>query len=343
MLKLLGKITFGIVLALLLATLTLPLLIPTEPAQGKAPQELAKEQSHFITIETTNERPIQLHYLRSSSTADSPTLPSVSTAPAPSEQQPALVLLHGFTLNSFSWNELMPLLTKQGEVIAYDQIPYGLSDKPTADSHQDNDFFSLEAAIERLVGLLDELGLERNVLIGNSSGGALALAAAHRHPERIAALVLINPMTTIERMTLPAWLGYSPQIKRLNLLAARWFGASTALLEASYHDPELISGQRRKQALIHTQVAGWDLAWGDIFNRALVEPLDVEQAIAEVEVPTLVVIGAEDGIIAPQESQQLTAKLKNAQQAIIEDCGHLPHEECPQQTYTEIRKWLNAQ
>jgi pimeloyl-ACP methyl ester carboxylesterase len=252
-------------------------------------------------------------------------------------------LLHGFTLNAFSWNELIPRISHQREVLAYDQIPYGLSDKPLSEQRgQGARLYTLDAAVERLTALLDKLQIERSILVGNSSGGAIALAAAHRHPSRIKALVLINPMATVERMTLPKWLGYSPPVRRLNLLAARWLGSGTTLLEASYHDPGKISKQRRQLALLHSQVAGWDLAWAEVFNRALVEPLEVEQAVAALELPTLVVIGAQDAIIDPQESRRLAGKLSRADIAVIEGCGHLPHEECPQKTYTHIREWIDS-
>ncbi|BAU56732.2 alpha/beta hydrolase fold [Halorhodospira halochloris] len=350
-LPLLGKVTLALFGSLLIAALVLPFLISTDPAEGAPPEELATEQSRFMNLTTNDNTALLIHYLHAAGEGNSypnrtdpekADKPATDSAAGGSHRTTPMVLLHGFTLNAYSWQEIIPHLATSREVIAYDQIPYGLSAKPALEADEDVDYFSLAAAVDHLIALLDKQEIPNSILVGNSSGGAVALAAAHSHPERIEALVLINPMATVERMTLPDWLGHSPQVKRLNLLAARWFGSSTTLLEASYHDPALISERRRELALLHTQVEGWDLAWGEIFNRALVEPLDVEQAIAEVSVPTLVVIGAEDTIIDPQESQQLAETLQNADSLVIEDCGHLPHEECPERTYEKISGWINA-
>lgn len=316
-----------------LAGVLLPLLITTSPAPGKAATELAQPQSRFIEIAGGGQSNLQLHYLQT---------PAENGQTSQTNPQSAMVLLHGFTLNAFSWSRIMPLLAQKREVIAYDQIPYGLSEKPVPRQDNGANHFTLDAAVTHLMALLDAKGVKTSVLVSNSSGGALALAAAHRHPERVTGLVLINPMATVERMTLPRWLGNSPQVRRLSILAARWFGSNTTLLEASYHNPELITEQRRELALLHTQVEGWDLAWGEIFKRALVEPLDVERAIAEVEVPILVLIGAEDAIIPPKKSQQLASRLNNARSMVLANCGHLAHEECPEQTYEKIRSWLES-
>ncbi|MBK1733757.1 hypothetical protein CKO15_00350 [Halorhodospira abdelmalekii] len=339
----------GLVLLIGVGFASVPLWIDSAPAPGAPAAALGGETSRFVTVAPPEQLPVELHYLAAGpdTSTDEPAEGSTDNVVDEPEAQPVpLMLLHGFTLNVHSWSSLMPRLAERHRVVAYDQVPYGLSAKPDP-AEVGSAPFTLEAAVAHWRALLDHsldhgtLAEQRVVLIGNSSGAAIALEAAYRHPEHVRGLVLINPMVTVDRPTLPHWLAATPQIEHLNLLAARWIGQRPWLLEASYHDPARLSEERRALATIHDEVAGWDLAWAEIFRRALIEPLDVEQALAKVEVPILVIIGAEDPIIPAADSHQVAARLKSAETVVIDDCGHVPHEECPEAVHTAIKQWLS--
>src|SRR6266487_5294749 len=99
---------------------------------------------------------------------------------------PALLLLHGCPFSSFVWRRVMPLLAPRYRCIAPDLLGLGDTETPAEAD------WSLPAQAAMVIGLLDELGLERAHVVGHDHGGAVAQLLAAAHPDRIGRLVLAN-------------------------------------------------------------------------------------------------------------------------------------------------------
>ncbi|MGD8206767.1 MAG: alpha/beta hydrolase, partial [Thiohalocapsa sp.] len=241
-----------LLLLLTLAVLVLlvgPFLVDPTPAAGATnPRAVAPEESRFIEIPFDGTDGVELHYLE-------------RTGPGQA-MGPVFVLLHGFTFNAFTWDQLLGFFSMYGPVLAYDQVPYGLSAKPLPGTWQGPNPYSKQAALAQLFALLDGFEIGRTILVGNSSGGTLALEAALAQPERVEALILIGPWVHANRPILPDWLAGLPQTRRVALLLGRWLGVTSPLLDLSYADPSRITPERRELTGIHRLVSGWDLAWG---------------------------------------------------------------------------------
>ena len=95
-----------------------------------------------------------------------------------------MVLLHGFASSIYTWKDVLPALARDHDVVALDLPGFGESDQPA----------DLDGALfpALVLGLMDRLGLARAALVGNSLGGAIAVAVAAARPERVTALVLID-------------------------------------------------------------------------------------------------------------------------------------------------------
>ncbi|MFZ0835350.1 MAG: alpha/beta fold hydrolase [Mycobacterium sp.] len=100
-------------------------------------------------------------------------------------QGPALLLIHGMAGSSYTWRAVIPQLSKRYRVIAPDLIGHGQSAKPRGD-------YSLGAFAVWLRDLLDELGVSRVTLAGQSLGGGVAMQFVHQHPDYCERLVLIG-------------------------------------------------------------------------------------------------------------------------------------------------------
>jgi 4,5:9,10-diseco-3-hydroxy-5,9,17-trioxoandrosta-1(10),2-diene-4-oate hydrolase len=101
-----------------------------------------------------------------------------------------LVMLHGGGPGASSWSNFGPALPRFGErlrTILVDQPGFGASDKPAVQGN----YYRFSA--EYVVALLDELGLDRVHLLGNSLGGGTAMRLALSHPDRVGRLVLMGP------------------------------------------------------------------------------------------------------------------------------------------------------
>ena len=109
---------------------------------------------------------------------------------------PALLLLHGGLGDSGLWEPVVPLLAERFRVVRTDLRFFGRSTGPAAEWSWHDD----------VIGVLDELGIERAALVGLSLGGRLAIEIALDHPERLTALALVAPASrgTPPRRTAPS-------------------------------------------------------------------------------------------------------------------------------------------
>jgi pimeloyl-ACP methyl ester carboxylesterase len=189
---------------------------------------------------------------------------------------------------------------------------------------------------------MDGLGIERALLVGNSSGGTLALDLALDHPERVAALVLVAPWVYVQRPTFPRWVTELPQMERLSLFLARLLGGRGGLLGLSYADASRITPERRELARLHMGVQHWDLAWGALLNRSLADPVTVAPRLPEVDVPVLLVTGDRDRLVPPEDTRRVAELVPGADLQVLPGCGHVPHEECPDAFGRLVDAWLAA-
>jgi pimeloyl-ACP methyl ester carboxylesterase len=308
--------------------LLFPLLISTRPIAGLgSARSAAIDDSRFVVIPCPGTDGIEVHYLsRDGEGGDGP----------------AFLLLHGFTFNAFTWDRVLDLFGGMGRVVAYDQVPYGLSAKLVPADWRGPNPYTKEAAIEQLFALMDTLGLQRVTLVGNSSGGTLALEAALTRPERVERLILVAPWVYVRRPTISRRLAALPQMRRLSLLIARKLGRA-GLLDYCYADPDRIDAERRRRTNIHTRVANWDIAWGELMNRSLSTPVTVSGQLAQVTQPVLLVSGDRDRLVPLADTQKVAAALPNATLAVLPGCGHVPQEECPEQFAQVVRDWLGSE
>ena len=99
---------------------------------------------------------------------------------------PIVALIHGLGLTRAStWGAIAPVLAQKFQVLTYDLLGHGQTALPQGD-------VSLSALAAQLVGLLDDLGIDRAALVGFSLGGMINRRMAMDHPERVSALAVLN-------------------------------------------------------------------------------------------------------------------------------------------------------
>jgi pimeloyl-ACP methyl ester carboxylesterase len=326
-LKRLAKILGIIFILIILLFAVGPFLIPVAPLEGLASaQQVTTNESEFITIPFSGTDGIDIHYMSNDTNA--------------TDDTPTFVLLHGSNFNSYTWTETFDFFSQQGQVIAYDQIPYGLSEKLVAGDWSDRNPYSSAAAVDQLFLLLDELNIGNVVLVGNSYGATLAVQAAQAHPERVDALILVDAAVYVEE-EMPAWLFDLPQMRRLGLLFARQLGQSEAFIRQTYLNPEQISDERMALTMIQTQVQDWDMAYWEYLRVWGLDTPDYITRIPEIQQPVLVVSGDSDAIVPVSDSQTLHSELPNSELVILPSCGHVPQEECPDIFEKAVGEWLS--
>jgi len=325
--KTLAVILGAIIVLMILLLAVGPFLIPIAPLEGLVlAQQAVTNESKFITIPFEGTDGIDIHYLASEAES--------------ADQESTFVLLHGSLFNAFTWNEVMDFFSERGHVIAYDQIPYGLSEKLVAGDWTGRNPYTSEAAVEQLFLFLDALDVNKVILVGSSYGGTLAIQAALAQPERVESLILVDAAVYVQE-EMPAWLLELPQVRRLGPLFARQLGQSEAFIRQTYSNPDQISAERMTLTMIHTQVENWDVAYWEYLRVWGANTSDYTAHIPEIQQPALVISGDSDAIVPVTDSQRLNSELPNSRLAILPACGHVPQEECPELFEEAVNTWLS--
>jgi pimeloyl-ACP methyl ester carboxylesterase len=307
-----------LIMAILLAVG--PYLVPIPRLEGiLPPEQLADSDSRFVQIGG-----IDVHYK------------------VMGQGEPLLVLLHGFGSSLFSWREVMAPLAQSVTVVAFDRPAFGLTERPRAGQWQGMNPYAVEAQVQLTVGLMDELGAGRAILVGNSAGGSIAVLTSLQFPDRVQALILVSP-AIYEGGGTPSWIRpllRLPQARRLGPLVVRSLVARLeAALPTAWHDPNKITPEVLAGYKKPLQVENWDAAFWEFLSAS--QPVDVTDQLDRVTIPTLVITGDDDTWVPTAQSVRLAAELPNAELVVIPDCGHVAQEECPEQFLEAAFNFLN--
>jgi pimeloyl-ACP methyl ester carboxylesterase len=300
------RIALVFVAILLLVLLVGPFLVPVPPLEGtRPPQALADPDSQFLEING-----LSVH---------------VKTR---GQGEPVFVLLHGFGASLYSWQAVMEPFSQLGTVIAYDRPAFGLTERPL--SWEGQNPYGPEAQVALVIGLLDHFGIQQAILVGNSAGGTVAMQTALAHPERVSALILVDP-AVYNGGGAPSWtrlLFSTPQMRHLGPLVARQIlTRGPELIETAWHDPSQIPPETIVLYRKPLQAENWDKALWELTLASHASGL--AERLKEFSLPVLVITGDDDRIVPTADSIRLAGELPDAQLTVIPDAGHVPHEERP--------------
>jgi pimeloyl-ACP methyl ester carboxylesterase len=254
--------------------------------------------------------------------------------------QPVFILLHGFGASLFSWHAVMEPLSRSGTVIAYDRPAFGLTERPLKWTGQNP--YGSEANIALLLGLLDHFGIEKAILVGNSAGGTLSMQFGLQYPQRVQALILVDPAVYEDGG--PAWvriLGKTPQMQHLGPLFVRSIQKSGLnLIRTAWHDPSRITQETWDGYTLPLRADGWDQAlWN--FTMASHDS-GLLQHLQDFKLPILVITGEDDRIVPTADSLKLAGELPGAKLVVIPEAGHVPHEEQPAAFMQAVEQFLKT-
>lgn len=229
-----------------------------------------------------------------------------------------VLLLHGSGPGVSAWANWrlqLPVLARTRRVVAPDLLGFGYTDRPADPA--DNTHYRMDKWVQQAVDLLDALEIGQTDLVGNSFGGALALALAIAHPQRVRRLVLMGSVGVPFDITpgLDAVWGYTPS-----------FEAMRALLDIFAFDRTLVNDELAALRYQASLRPGFQESFAAMFPAprqrwvdAMVSP---EAAIRALAHPTLVVHGREDAVIPLANSLTLAQWIPHVQLHVFGECGH---------------------
>jgi pimeloyl-ACP methyl ester carboxylesterase len=226
-----------------------------------------------------------------------------------------LLLSHGFGATSAMWDRNIGALSADRPVIVWDQRGHGSSDSPENMAH-----YSQDIGVADMAAILDAAGARRAVLGGMSLGGYLSLAFHLAHPQRVAALVLVD--------TGP---GYRNDAARNKWNA--WVERVAQRLERgdqpSKTSPELAQA-------IHARPEGLPRAARGVMAQ---KDAQVITSLETIAVPTLVIVGADDTDFLAG-ADYMCRHIPDARKLVIDDSGHAANMDQPDIVNAAVRDLL---
>lgn len=248
---------------------------------------------------------------------------------------PAVVLLHGIASSIYTWKDVMPALTRERDVVALDLPGFGQSDQPP-----DLDAARYPAVI---LGLMDRLGLPKAALVGNSMGGAAAVAMAATRPERVSALVLLDSagfnLAPGQRPFILRLLAAGPIAPVLERLPVRRPLLRMGLRQV-FHDPALVTAERFNEYLVPLIRPGAMASMRSLLLPRSREASQFPDLLTRVRAPALVIWGREDRWVPVEQADRFLASIPGSRKVVLEGCGHLPQEERPADVLRLLRDFL---
>lgn len=229
-----------------------------------------------------------------------------------------VVLLHAFPFSSAMWLAQREGLASACKVITPDLRGFG-------GSRLGGDEPSVDAMADDVAALLDEEGIDRAVIGGQSMGGYVTMALCRRHPDRLLGVILADTKASADTEAAKA--------NRERIAAAVLDAGTGILLEESL--PMLVGKTtKQRRGMVLGRVRGLvqaapppAVAWA---QRAMAARPDSFGTLRSLGVPALVVVGDEDELTPPSDAEAMAEAIPEAKLTVIEKAGHLSAIEQPE-------------
>ena len=230
-----------------------------------------------------------------------------------------MVLLHGFPLDHHLWDEVVPLLEDQFDLIIPDLRGFGGSS--TVDS-----FYSMEDYASDVAALLDHLGIPKAAIVGHSMGGYAALAFARLFPDRVSGLGLVSSQV----------LDDAPERKEGRYKSAAEVADKGIGSVVETMAPKFTS-DTRLQEYARTSMEKQQPAAYIGALKAMAERVDSTPLLSTINYPVVLIHGDADSLIPVDRAREVKASFPQSHFVEIRGAGHMPMMEAKEQTAEALR------
>lgn len=225
-----------------------------------------------------------------------------------------LVLLHGFPLDHHIWDEIVPMLENNFDLIIPDLRGFGES--TTVGTPCTMDDFASDIA-----GLLDHLNMEKTAIAGHSMGGYIALAFARLFPDRVTGLGLIASQTLADPPDRK-----EGRYKSAADVATNGTGGVVETMTTKF------TSDKHLQAVVREIMERQQPAAYIGALKAMAERQDATPLLKSMKYPVVVIHGGADALIPVERGRETRDAVAHAQFVELKGVGHLPMMESPQET-----------
>jgi len=253
----------------------------------------------------------------------------------PSTDSIPIVLIHGTGASLHTFEDWVSELKTKHRVVSMDLPAYGLT------GPFPNREYSITNYVEFVKDFLTKIGIEKCILGGNSLGGGIAWNFTVAYPEMVEKLILIDASgypSQSKSTPLAFQVARMPIIKNIFTFITPRFVAR-ASVENVYADKSKVSDELADRYFELTLRKGNRQAFIDRFEAK--RDVTAYSKIKSIEQETLVLWGAEDDLIQVENAYKFHRDLPNDTLVILENVGHVPMEESPQESLAAVRAFLD--
>jgi 3-oxoadipate enol-lactonase len=259
---------------------------------------------------------------------------ALATTVAGDPDAPGLLLVHGFGGAKEDFGDHVDALAREHRVVTFDLRGHGESDGP-----DDPSVYSLDRLAVDTLAVAEATGLHGLRLLGHSMGGMVVRRIALAHPERLAALILMDTSPGPPP-------GLDPELIAFGVEIVKEQGMGELKRVQDELDPLGSPSYRRLLAERPGYREYADYKWKslspEMWMRLSVEIVTQPDQLAElggVDLPTLVIVGDEDATFL-EPCRQMAATVPGAELAVIPTAGHSPQFENPPAWFTALHDFL---
>lgn len=242
------------------------------------------------------------------------------------EDKPVIVFSNSLGTDFRIWRDVIMRLVGDYAIVTYDKRGHGLSDIGYSP-------YAMQDHVDDLAGLMDMLNVRNAIVCGLSVGGMIAQGLAFSRPELVKALILCDTGHKIGNDDL--WndrIGIVTE-KGIEAIAdqimSRWFSEA-------YRRPDNAEFASYRNMLTRTPIAGY------VGTSVALRDTDYTEQTPTIKVPTLCLVGDEDGSTPPSLVKELSDLIDGAEYHIIEGAGHLPCIEKPDDFAALLKPFLSG-
>lgn len=243
-----------------------------------------------------------------------------------------IILIHGFRANTYTWRHLIDPLAQSGfHVWALDLVGYGYSDKPELE-------YKFDLFLQQISDFMKEKKIEKAHFVGGSMGGGICLGMAVFQPQKVESLTLISALGYEMDLPLSASI-----IKNLSFLWGPFLGPNMVrkgLQQLVYSKDSITDEQINAYCLPYYFPGGSSAALSTLKNFDNDKLKELSQKYQQIDHPLLLVWGKEDPLIPIEHFDNFCRDFPHAEIVLFQQCGHIPHEEKPEEVTSSILSFV---
>ena len=246
-----------------------------------------------------------------------------------------VIMVHGFADSTYCWHEnVMSIVTAGFRTILIDQPGMGLSGMPP-----EGHIYSIENQASAVIALADYLRLEQFDIMGSSMGGGISLYLSLKYPEKIGKTIVIDPACYKPPGAGSIFLSLPGVETVASMVSGKW--AIERALKDVYYDETKVdqilideySRPMNKPDYMHVIISLSTQYFSDEFQY-------MTDNYKKLKTRLLIIWGENDAWIPSEFGKRLNNVVPISNLSIIEQCGHMPHQEKPDEVNPLIIEFL---